>query len=102
MQKPLNCNTMTAPQSSRILSAIKFRAAHFHRQIRLINQGQVESTPSEDVLPPKARVVICGGGVQGAAVAHELAKLGLGKETVLLEQGRSVEFFIIVNKNNNT
>ena len=43
-------------------------------------------TPSAE-LPKKAKVVICGGGAQGAAIAYKLAQRGLGDETVLLDQG---------------
>ncbi|CAH1101011.1 unnamed protein product [Psylliodes chrysocephalus] len=38
--------------------------------------------------PKDTRVVICGGGVMGASVAYHLAKLGWGKDTVLIEQSR--------------
>lgn len=39
--------------------------------------------------PPKdSRVVICGGGIMGAAVAHQLAQRGWGQHTVLIERGR--------------
>ncbi|XP_046389566.1 pyruvate dehydrogenase phosphatase regulatory subunit, mitochondrial [Ischnura elegans] len=38
--------------------------------------------------PKSAKVVICGSGVQGAAVAYHLAKMGWGKETVVLDQGK--------------
>ncbi|XP_035788593.1 pyruvate dehydrogenase phosphatase regulatory subunit, mitochondrial-like [Anopheles albimanus] len=39
--------------------------------------------------PPKdARVVICGGGIMGAAVAYQLAQRGWGPHTVLIERGR--------------
>lgn len=48
---------------------------------------------SEDVVPPKeAKVVVCGGGVQGAAVAYHLAQMGWGPDTVLVEQGRQVSW----------
>lgn len=44
---------------------------------------------TEPMVPPRnARVVVCGGGVMGAAVAYNLAKLGWGPETVLVEQNR--------------
>lgn len=44
---------------------------------------------TETTAPPRhARVVVCGGGVMGAAVAYNLAKLGWGPETVLVEQNR--------------
>ncbi|KAK7789876.1 hypothetical protein R5R35_008830 [Gryllus longicercus] len=45
-------------------------------------------TPMLSQVPKKARVVICGGGVMGAAVAYHLAELGWGESTVLVEQGR--------------
>jgi glycine/D-amino acid oxidase-like deaminating enzyme len=41
--------------------------------------------PSSD-LPSKAKVVICGGGAQGAAIAYKLAQRGLGSDVVLIEQ----------------
>lgn len=37
-------------------------------------------------LPPKAKVVICGGGVMGAAVAYHLARRGWGDQTVVIEK----------------
>lgn len=42
----------------------------------------------EHALPKEARVVICGGGVMGGAVAYHLSLMGLGLETVLVESGR--------------
>lgn len=39
-------------------------------------------------LPASIKVVICGGGVMGAAVAYHLGELGWGNNTVLIEQGR--------------
>lgn len=39
-------------------------------------------------LPKETRVVVCGGGVMGAAVAYHLAELGWGPQTVLLDKGR--------------
>jgi len=38
-------------------------------------------------LPAKAKVVICGGGAQGAAIAYKLAEHGWGADVVLLEKG---------------
>ena len=38
-------------------------------------------------LPSKAKVVICGGGATGAAVAYKLAQRGLGPETVMIDKG---------------
>lgn len=39
-------------------------------------------------LPTNAKVVICGGGVMGAAVAYHLARRGWGANTVLVEKER--------------
>lgn len=39
-------------------------------------------------LPEKSRVVICGGGLIGAAVAYHLGLSGMGAETVVIEQDR--------------
>ena len=38
-------------------------------------------------LPKEAKVVICGGGAQGAAIAYKLAEAGWAEDVVLLEQG---------------
>lgn len=40
------------------------------------------------VLPSEIKVVICGGGVMGAAVAYHLALAGHGEQTIILEQCR--------------
>ncbi|KYN15161.1 PREDICTED: pyruvate dehydrogenase phosphatase regulatory subunit, mitochondrial isoform X1 [Trachymyrmex cornetzi] len=48
----------------------------------------VTSDDSEYVFPKEARVVICGGGVMGGAVAYHLSLIGLGPETILVEGGR--------------
>lgn len=37
-------------------------------------------------LPSEAQVVICGGGVMGAAVAYHLARRGWGGKTILVEK----------------
>ncbi|XP_065574696.1 pyruvate dehydrogenase phosphatase regulatory subunit, mitochondrial-like [Artemia franciscana] len=36
----------------------------------------------------KKKYVICGAGLQGTAVAHAFSLMGLGKDTLLLDQGR--------------
>lgn len=52
---------------------------------------EISSKPSDSKMtitpPKKAKIVICGAGVMGAAVAYHLASSGLGPETVILEQG---------------
>ncbi|XP_043463215.1 pyruvate dehydrogenase phosphatase regulatory subunit, mitochondrial isoform X2 [Leptopilina heterotoma] len=43
----------------------------------------------EGEIPPKdSQVVICGGGVMGAAVAYHLSLMGLGSQTVIVESSR--------------
>lgn len=37
-------------------------------------------------LPQKAKVVICGGGMMGAAVAYHLARRGWGDKTIVIEK----------------
>lgn len=50
----------------------------------------VVSDDSEHALPKETRVVICGGGVMGGAVAYHLSLMGLGPETILIESGRYI------------
>lgn len=49
-----------------------------------VNDSKYESV----ALPQQAKVVICGGGVMGAAVAYHLGLQGWGKDTVILDQSR--------------
>ncbi len=44
--------------------------------------------PHSARLPPEAKVVVCGGGAQGAAIAYTLAKRGLAEQTVLIDKVR--------------
>ena len=57
-----------------------------HETSELIYASKLDP-PSTADLPSRAKVVICGGGAQGAAIAYKLAQRGLGEETVLLDQG---------------
>ena len=41
----------------------------------------------DDELPNRAKVVVCGGGAQGAAIAYKLALKGMGSDVVILDQG---------------
>lgn len=81
----------------------KIIASHCHQlqiqSISLNNRSQKRSisTASVDrrgskyasnILPAKKRVVICGGGVMGAAVAYHLVLRGWADETVVLEKGK--------------
>ncbi|RZF48075.1 hypothetical protein LSTR_LSTR002141 [Laodelphax striatellus] len=51
-------------------------------------QANIDSSHNEP-FPREAKVVVCGGGVMGAAVAYHLAELGWGKHTIVVEQGRA-------------
>ncbi|XP_017791657.1 PREDICTED: pyruvate dehydrogenase phosphatase regulatory subunit, mitochondrial [Habropoda laboriosa] len=58
-----------------------------------VRHSSLKSTveTSEDVddpLPKETKVVICGGGVMGGAVAYHLSLMGLGPQTVIVESGR--------------
>lgn len=53
-----------------------------------IDNGLVEDSHAQ--LVDETKVVICGGGVMGAAVAYHLALMGLGPRTVILESCRQV------------
>lgn len=58
----------------------------------LANLKADDSSPepvlNADKFPKSTKVVVCGGGILGAAVAYHLAELGLGNDTIVLEQGR--------------
>lgn len=46
---------------------------------------------NEDVdnsFPKNAKVVICGGGVMGGAVAYHLSLMGLGSQTIIIESSK--------------
>jgi hypothetical protein len=65
------------------------RSISFSHKLKTDNIYEVEDGPLETVVPPRgAKVVVCGGGVMGASVVYNLAKLGWGSETVLIEQNR--------------
>ncbi|XP_043527006.1 pyruvate dehydrogenase phosphatase regulatory subunit, mitochondrial isoform X2 [Frieseomelitta varia] len=73
--------------------ATKWNNIVFYYYNKRIRHCSSKSTvePNEDVddpLPKEAKVVICGGGVMGGAVAYHLSLLGLGSQTVIVENGR--------------
>jgi len=76
-----------ASQKSKVLS-------RNHKTAEVITKlTNTTSENPEHVLPKEARVVVCGGGVMGGAVAYYLSLLGWGPETVLVESGRCESFF---------
>lgn len=54
------------------------------------DENDFKTVLNADKFPKNIKVVVCGGGVLGAAVAYHLADLGLGHDTIVLEQGRLV------------
>ncbi|XP_012143868.1 pyruvate dehydrogenase phosphatase regulatory subunit, mitochondrial isoform X2 [Megachile rotundata] len=65
-------------------------AFYNYQRIRHSN-SKSNSETNEDVddpLPKEAKVVICGGGVMGGAVAYHLSLMGLGPQTVIVESER--------------
>ncbi|XP_046657941.1 pyruvate dehydrogenase phosphatase regulatory subunit, mitochondrial-like [Daphnia pulicaria] len=46
------------------------------------------SFTNAEAIPSHAKVVICGGGVQGAALGYFLAQHGWGQDTLILDQGK--------------
>lgn len=63
----------------------------FYNCNKKIRHSSSKSTieTNEDVnLPKETKVVICGGGVMGGAVAYHLSLMGLGSQTVIIESGR--------------
>jgi cation diffusion facilitator CzcD-associated flavoprotein CzcO len=56
--------------------------------LRCCSIKRTYSFTSAEALPSHAKVVICGGGVQGAALGYYLAQHGWGKDTIILDQGK--------------
>lgn len=64
-----------------------YNGAGFRRLSSLNNLDEQETLSGcLSTLPKKAKVVICGGGVMGSAVAYHLARRGWGDKTVLIEK----------------
>lgn len=66
----------------------KLNALQNCRLIHSVAFTESDSKYGSVTLPQQAKVVICGGGVMGAAVAYHLGLLGWGKDTIILEQTR--------------
>lgn len=76
--------------SSKLKSPHKNNPRYLAYGSAIFRKDRADFTTETTVPPSSARVVVCGGGVMGAAVAYNLAKLGWGPETVLVEQNRYV------------
>lgn len=72
--------------SAALSGLICTNAADAHPQRRLSRPLATQHHAAH--LPEKSRVVICGGGLIGAAVAYHLGLSGMGAETVVIEQDR--------------
>lgn len=57
-----------------------------HNTVRLLHRAAAPDEDSE-LLPKKARIVICGSGLAGSSLAYHLSLLDHGHHTVLLERG---------------
>ncbi|XP_031782504.1 pyruvate dehydrogenase phosphatase regulatory subunit, mitochondrial [Nasonia vitripennis] len=72
-----------------------FRQRFLAKKTKLLNinhkvivRTNVSSATRDETPPTEADVVICGGGVMGAAVAYHLAMAGWGDRTVIVESSR--------------
>ena len=63
------------------------RAAAVNSDLRNASEHK---KPTCQHLPARAKVVICGGGAQGAAIAYKLALAGWGEDVVLIEQVKQI------------
>ncbi|KAJ0184007.1 hypothetical protein K1T71_000430 [Dendrolimus kikuchii] len=67
------------------LKCATFGSRQFTNRLETLNhEERLEGCLSS--LPQKAKVVICGGGNMGAAVAYHLAQRGWGDQTILIER----------------
>lgn len=68
---------------------------NYNKRIRHCSSKSTVETNEDvdDPFPKEAKVVICGGGVMGGAVAYHLSLLGLGSQTVIVENGRYEKIF---------
>ncbi|XP_068972081.1 pyruvate dehydrogenase phosphatase regulatory subunit, mitochondrial [Bombus flavifrons] len=67
-----------------------FAFYNYNKRIRHSSSKTTVETNEDvdDPLPKQTKVVICGGGVMGGAVAYHLSLMGLGSQTVIVESGR--------------
>ena len=70
---------------SQLLTAKKFKSRKQAKNLATTKED-LNNNNIEHAIPPKdSQIVICGGGVMGAAVAYHLAIMGLGSQTVIVE-----------------
>lgn len=67
-----------------------FAFYNYNKRIRHSSSKTTVETNDDvdDPLPKQTKVVICGAGVMGGAVAYHLSLMGLGSQTVIVESGR--------------
>lgn len=71
-------------RSGRLLTKLNYIHHLKYQQLCTTTHGTyLTGTP-----PKESRVVICGGGIMGSAVAYHLALSGWGPHTVIIEQSK--------------
>ncbi|XP_051163188.1 pyruvate dehydrogenase phosphatase regulatory subunit, mitochondrial [Leptopilina boulardi] len=78
-------------QRSKFLSQIltvKKSKSRWKEGINLASTKENDNNLEGEIPPKDCQVVICGGGVMGAAVAYHLSLMGLGSQTVIVESSR--------------
>ena len=69
-----NLRLMMMMRNERLMSTY-IRATSVNTDLKVASK---EPRPKVDKVPKEAKVVICGGGAQGAAIAYKLAEAGWG------------------------
>lgn len=72
------------------LLTVKKSKSRWKEGINLATTMENDNNLEGEIPPKESQVVICGGGVMGAAVAYHLSLMGLGSQTVIVESSRSI------------
>lgn len=70
------------------LLTVKKSKSRWKEGINLATTMENDNNLEGEIPPKESQVVICGGGVMGAAVAYHLSLMGLGSQTVIVESSR--------------
>ena len=76
------------------LKSTYIRAASVNTDLKVASK---EPRPKVEKVPKEAKVVICGGGAQGAAIAYKLAEAGWGDKVRQIIITAFISIFIIIN-----